>query len=153
MSDRSYNEKDEKDEKEVDKQEEKTAEEKWRRDPLGAITWAIILIWAGLVFLADNIGWLQNLPFSNLIPENLLPLHPEAWTIVLLGAGVILLIEIAIRLLVPAYRAPVGGTLILAAILIGAGLGNIFGWNLVWPLIIIAVGVSILMRGSWRRHQ
>ena len=41
------------DEKEREKQEEKTAEksfdEKYRRDPLSAIIWAAILIWAGVL--------------------------------------------------------------------------------------------------------
>jgi hypothetical protein len=61
------NEKDEKfNEKEMQKQEEKSAEEKtayeksyeekYRRDPLGTLIWAIILIWAGLVWLANNFG-------------------------------------------------------------------------------------------------
>lgn len=151
MTNRSYDEKDEKDEKEVDKREEKTAEEKWRRDPLGSITWAIILVWAGLVLLADNLGWIQNIPLNNLLPDSLSMLRPGTWNIIMVGAGVILLVEVGIRMVVPAYRAPVGGTLILSAILIGAGLGNVFGWNVVWPLIVIAIGVSILLRAFWKR--
>ena len=56
MENRPYHEQEEKD---IDKVEEKSAEEKWRRDPLGSITWAVILIWAGLVLLADNLGMLK----------------------------------------------------------------------------------------------
>ncbi len=45
MSKQECNEKrDEKDEKDLSKQEEKSADEKWRRDPLGSIIWASILI-------------------------------------------------------------------------------------------------------------
>jgi len=40
MDNRQYNEKSEKDEKERGKHDEKTAEEKWRRDPLGTLVWA-----------------------------------------------------------------------------------------------------------------
>jgi hypothetical protein len=49
-------EKDEKEEKERhehekddEKREEKSPEEKWRRDPVGSVIWACILIWAGVV--------------------------------------------------------------------------------------------------------
>jgi hypothetical protein len=148
------NEKDEKDEKEVDKREEKTAEEKWRRDPLGSITWAAILIWAGLVFLVQNLNpsLLTSLSFGIERDETVTNFDPRAWTIILIGAGIILLVQVVVRLVMPAYRSPVGGSLILAAILLGSGLGNIFGWELVGPLVIIAIGVSILLRGSWRRR-
>ena len=59
-------EKDEKfDEKEREKQdeksEEKTWDEKWQRDPLTVVAWAAIFIWAGLVFLASNLGILDAL--------------------------------------------------------------------------------------------
>ena len=61
------NEKDEKfDEKAMEKQDEKSTEEKswdekWARDPLSAVTWALIFIWAGFVLLASNLGWLENI--------------------------------------------------------------------------------------------
>jgi hypothetical protein len=58
------------------------------------------------------------------------------------------LIEIAIRLLVPEYRRPVLGTFILAVVFFGIGLGN---WELIWPLILIVIGASILLRGVFRR--
>jgi hypothetical protein len=141
-------------EKELEKREEKTVEEKWRRDPLGAVIWAAILIWAGLVFLAENMGWLENirLKLSDRVP-NIDFIHMETWTIVVLGAGVIVLIEVAIRLLVPSFRQPLGGTLILAAVFFGIGLGNIFGWEIVWPLVVIAVGLGILLGGFTRRRR
>jgi len=152
MNNRPINEKSEKDEKERSKHDEKTAEEKWRRDPLGTLVWAAILIYAGLVFLADNLGVLDALyrvlPFEGEGPGFL---AGGAWTVVLFGAGVILLAEVLIRLLVPTYRQPVTGTLILAAILIGSSLGNLFGWELVWPLIIIAIGLGVLLRAFMRR--
>jgi hypothetical protein len=152
MDSRQYNEKHEKDEKERSKHDEKTAEEKWRRDPLGTLTWAAILIYAGLVFLADNLGLLDALyrafPFDGPGPDFL---EGGAWTVVLFGAGVILLVEVVIRLMVPTYRQAVTGTLILAAILIGSSLGNLFGWELVWPLVIIAIGLGVLLRAFMRR--
>jgi hypothetical protein len=142
------------DEKEMEKKDEKTPDEKWRRDPLSGIIWACILIWAGLVFLASNLGWLdavvtqtQEITGISMIDNAL-----SAWSIVLLGAGVIILIEIAIRLLVPAYRRPVLGSFIFAIILIGLGLGDLINWAILWPLIIIGVGISILAR-AFRRKE
>jgi hypothetical protein len=151
MSNRPYNEKDEKD---VDKHEEKSAEEKWRRDPLGSITWAAILIWAGLVLLADNLGMLKafTLPFYQFLPERYLWLNPGVWSVILIGAGVIVLIEVLLCMLVPALRRHISGNLVLAAILIGAGLGNIYGWNLVWPFVLIAIGLGFLLRGFTYRQ-
>jgi hypothetical protein len=135
----------EKQEKEEEKQtqaeekEEKNWDEKWRRDPLSATVWATILIWAGTVLLVGNLGLLRGFEWM------------EAWPIVLIGAGGILLVEAAIRFLVPTYRRPITGTLILGLILVGAGLGDLFDTNLVWPLILIAFGLSILLRGVVKR--
>ncbi len=129
----------EKDEKHEEK-EEKNWEEKWRRDPLSGIVWAGILIWAGVVLLADNLRLLAR--FERL----------EAWAIILIGAGLILLLEVVVRLLVPAYRRAVTGTLILGLILIGAGLGDLLSWNVIGPLILILLGVFILLRGLLSRR-
>ncbi len=144
--------KDEKEEKEREKTEEKTVEEKWRRDPLGAIVWGAILIWAGLVFLANSLGMFNNFSFGRFIPGFEI-VQPEAWTIVFIGAGVIVLIEAAIRVAVTTFRRPIGGTLVFAFILLGIGLGEIIGWEVVWPLIVIAIGLSVLLGGFWRRKQ
>jgi hypothetical protein len=151
MSNRSY---DEKDEKVIGEHGMRSAEEQWRRDPLGSITWAAILIWAGLVLLADNLGMLKafTLPFYQFLPERYLWLNPGVWSVILIGGGVIVLIEVLLRLLVPALRRHVSGNLVLAAILIGAGLGNIYGWNLVWPFVLIVIGLGFLLRGFTQRQ-
>jgi hypothetical protein len=133
MSEPQHHEKQEKEEKHGER-EEKNWEEKWRRDPLGGMVWASILIWAGLVLLADNLRLLAH--FERL----------EAWAIILIGAGLILLLEVAVRLLVPAYRRAVTGTLIFGLILIGVGLGDLLTWDVIGPLILIAVGAFILLR-------
>jgi hypothetical protein len=120
----------EKEEKE-EKGRQDSWEEKWRRDPVDAAAWAAIFIWAGLMLLAINIldvGW-------------------EAWPVIFIGAGVIVLVGVAVRLLVPAYRRPVMGSLIFGVILIGVGLGELTRWDVVGALILIAIGVGVLLRG------
>jgi hypothetical protein len=140
-----YYEKGEKDEKfnekEFAKEEEKSAEEKWRRNPLSSMPWAAILIWAGVVFLAENLG------FSFVVPAFLFGgSSPDTWMIVLASAGVIMLLGVLARLLIPAYRRPVGGELVMAAILFGIVFGALYNWNLVWGFILIAIGISVLLR-------
>jgi hypothetical protein len=141
------------DEKEMQKHDEKSAdeknyEEKYRRDPLGTLIWAVILIWAGLVMLAGNLGFLDrlNIRFSDSNFPFEFP-FANTWGLFFVGAGLILLIEIVIRLVIPTYRRPVMGTFILAIVFFGIGLGS---WELIWPLIIIAVGLSLILRGVFR---
>ena len=145
-------EKDEKsDEKEREKSEEKSAEEKWRRDPLGAIIWACILIWAGLVWLADNLGYLENVKrLVQFRGPDWLAGSIGVWGVILAGVGGILLVEVLVRLVIPAYRRSVTGTLILAVILIWLGVGNLTQWDVIWPLVLIAIGASIVLRAIFR---
>ncbi len=156
LDEKDTGKRDEKDEKELSKQEEKSVEEKWERDPLGALVWALILIWAGVVLLAGNLGafdlmseFVQRLPFvgAETFPFDLDFFPIEAWRVFWLGAAAILLLEVAIRLLVPAYRRSVVGTLIVIGVFLGLGFGN---WNCIWPLILIGIGLSIILRGFQR---
>jgi hypothetical protein len=146
------------DEKEMEKREEKSPEEKswdekWRRDPLSAVVWAAIFIWAGLVLLASNLGYLDQIIRRTDIPGlEALPKAVEAWPLILTGAGVIILLEVVVRLLVPAFRKSVIGSLIFAIILIGIGLGDLISWNIFWPTILIVLGISILLRGLGRKE-
>lgn len=124
-------------EKEEEKRQEKSEEEKdWRRDTLGAVTWALILIWAGVVLLGATLD-LAALDWLDL---------ERAWGLIMVGAALLLGIEIAIRLMVPAYAAPIRGLAILAVILGFIGLSNLVDVTL-WPLILIALGIGLLLRG------
>jgi hypothetical protein len=139
MTNRQFTEKEEKQEKQEEK-EEKSWDEKWRRDPLSAAIWAGILVWAGLVFLADNLGLLARI-------ERL-----DAWGLIFVGAGLLVLLEVVVRSLVPDYRRPVTGTLIFGIILLGIGLGDLIGWGVIWAVVLIIIGLSILVRGFLGRR-
>ena len=130
-------------------------EEKYSHDPLGTMVWAVILIWAGLVFLADNLGWLEGITmggWASWLPEGIPFVRPNVWSLILTGAGVIILFEVAVRLLVPSYRRPIFGSLIFAAILLSWGLGGVFNWTLIWPVVLIAIGLSLIFGGRRRRE-
>ena len=133
----------EKGEKEHGEKEEKERGEKFQNDPLSAIVWAAIFVWAGIVLLADNLGYLGDLKIGDWVLE--------PWSLIFLGAGVIVLVEVAIRLIDPAYRRPVTGSLVFAFILLAIGLGGWIGWETIWPLILILIGVSILVGAVTRR--
>jgi hypothetical protein len=115
-------------------------DEKWRRDPVDAGMWAVILIWAGIMLLAANLGWFDRF---ETVP---------VWSIGFIGAGVIVLLTALFRLFVPAYRRPLSGNLIFAVILIGIGLGQVVGWLVIGPLVLIAIGLGVLLTGLLRRR-
>ncbi len=118
-----------------EKAEEKHREEKdWRRDSLGGTIWALILIGAGVALLGVTANLVDWLDWGNV------------WGVIMIGASLLLTAEIAIRLLVPSYAQPLGGRIILAAVLAFAGISNVTGLEL-WPLILIALGLSIVIRG------
>lgn len=142
----------EKDEKELQKHDEKVEE----NDVLSTIVWAFILIWAGLVFLASNLGWFARM---GLAVNNNWALHSfwnlrqlGVWNLIALGTGAILLVEALVRLLVPNFRRNVGGALIGGVVLIGVGLGGWFSWSYLWPLILIAIGINVLITGLGRKR-
>ena len=143
----------EKDEKEILKHDEKAEE----NDVLASAAWAFILIWAGLVFLASNLGWFSRIGWqvnSNWAFTSLRDMrHFGVWNLIALGAGVIVLLEAIVRMLIPDFRRNVGGALIGGAVLIGLGLGGWFSWSYLWPLILIAVGINVLLKGLGRKHE
>jgi len=93
---------------------------KW--DNLDSFISGLIVIWAGLVFLTNG--------FSSEI---------ESWSLVFIGAGTLVLIEIAVRLLVPEYRTSILGDLICAAMLFWFG-----GVEIIWPVVLIVIGISVI---------
>ena len=56
MPDEKFDEKD-REKREEKSSQEKSWEEKYRRDPVSSVVWAGVLVWAGLVLLASNLGF------------------------------------------------------------------------------------------------
>ncbi len=115
-------------------------DEKWRRDPVEAALWAFVLIWFGLVWLASNTGILGD--------------GMDWWAFGFLGAGLIVLAGVAVRLVVPAYRRPVTGGIILGLIFIGIALGQLTdGWVVIGPLVLIGIGIAGLAAFFFRSRE
>jgi hypothetical protein len=142
----------EKNEEKYEKEDEKH-EEKHTSDPLSSLVWALILIWAGFVFLAQNLGWLSS--FESQIQSNwsVPGMDLSTWWIIFLGAGVLVFIEALIRSFVPAYRSSTGGSFFLAAVFLGIGLGGIFDWGYTWPFVLIGIGLAALVSALVRRRK
>jgi hypothetical protein len=145
MSEPRRNEKGE--EKRGEKNEEKGGgrgwDEKWERDRLRMISIAAIFIWGGLVAFAATL---------NLFNYNW---EGHAWAVFLLGTAVILIGKVIIRVLIPEYRRAIGGSLIIGFILLAVGISDLTGWSwdYIWPIILVAIGLSILLRGALRRRK
>jgi hypothetical protein len=131
---------------------EKEWDEKVRRDPLNAITWAAVLMWAGVAFLLSNLGVLRSL-IGPLIGPRFMMHADLGWGVFMIGAGLLLLAEAAIRLVSPQYARSVTGTVLLALIFLGIGLGNLFSWAIAGPLMLIAIGAWLLWRGFLRPRR
>jgi hypothetical protein len=132
-------EKEEKDEKGRDE----SWDEKWRRDPVEAATWALVLIWAGVAWLLSNVGVWGD--FGD---------GWEVWPIILLGAGILVLLGVLLRLVVPAYRRPITGSLILGLVFIGVGIGLLTdGWVVIGPLVLIGIGLAGLAAYFFRSRE
>jgi hypothetical protein len=128
----------EKREKEDEKKHEKQMDEKWRRDPVRGIMFAIILIWGGIV------AFIETSSISK-------PEWWQAWSVFLAGTGLILLIKALFRLR-PEHRRPVGGTVIMGVILLCVGVSDLIGWAYSWPVILIAIGLIIIGAVFLRRR-
>lgn len=125
---------DEKEEKEEKgRGEKREKEEKGANDRLGSLSWAVILVFAGIVLLVMTGGGFEWMDWAN------------AWSIILVGAGLIVGLEVVIRFLMPEYRAPLTGRLVLAVILILVGGGSFIGWDKIWPIALIGGGIAILV--------
>ncbi len=140
MSERHRHEKAEKQEKEEEKQE-KSWEEKWRRDPLNVVTWALVLLWLGVVLLIVATGVDAQFAWW------------KTWAMFFVGAGIILLLQVVIRLAVPSLRRRVMGGVILGLIFVAVGLGGVVGWVWVWPVAVIAIALMILIYGLVVRRR
>jgi len=138
MSERRRNEKNEKQEEKEEKGrssgDEKSWEEKWRRDPVNVVTWAFIFIWIGLVILAETTDFAYNFDWW------------IAWAVGFAGAGIIILLGTIFRFFLPEYRKAMLGSAIWGLVFLGIGLGEIIGWTIIWAIVPIAIGVVILLR-------
>lgn len=114
----------------------------WRenRQLIGGIWWGAVLIWAGLVFIADNLGYLPQIGSA------------DEWSWILLGAGIFALVADLWRAAAPAIVAPTIWDWIGAALLLLLGMSGFMSYAFPWPLIIIIIGL-VLVSSSLLRFE
>lgn len=93
-------------------------------DRLSRLTWGLTIIWAGVVFMLGFGNWF-------------------GW--VMTGAGSLMLLETAVRLVVPEFRAKPGARMVMGSVLLTVGLGIALSLESLWPLVLIAIGASMLI--------
>ena len=121
------------DEKEREKKQEKGGglDEKYRRDPLGFVSWAVLIIWLGVILLLQNLDVITD--------------GSKGWAIFAWGGGVLIFAEALVRLMVPRWRRSIVGAFIWGAIWVGVGFGLWYDkWEIIGPVVIIAIGVALL---------
>ena len=118
---------------------------------VNSVMWALVLIWSGGVFLLKNLGWLERVKFNPPVDTIFGAGALQAWPLALTGAGAIFLLAAIIMIAIPEGQRVFSGPLILAAVALGIGLGQFFSWSLTGPFILIAVGVSLLIKAAFNR--
>jgi serine/threonine protein kinase len=101
-------------------------------DRLSQFTWGGIILWAGIVLMLKSVDATSSL-------------FGDPWPWIAGGAGALFLAEVAVRLVLPEFRARPGMRLVLGVALLMFGLGIGFSLATLWPLILIAIGISILI--------
>ena len=110
------------DEKHDEKHQEKGVDEKYRRNPVGALSFAVLLVWLGVVLLLQN--------------ANVITVSDHVWAIFFWGGGVLIILVAVVRAAVPRFRRPVIGGFVWGAIWLGVGFGLWFDrWEVIGGLL------------------
>ncbi|MBU7023963.1 MAG: hypothetical protein HXS40_07320 [Theionarchaea archaeon] len=117
----------EKEEKGQDKSEK--GEGKYHRDPLGGVFVGLVLLTIGGVYLLR-----AQLP------------DPELWWAwVILGIGIVSLLDAGVRYTRPEWRRPVFGKIMLGIILVILGGSLVYSVEISWAVILIGIGAIMLV--------
>jgi hypothetical protein len=110
-----------------------------KRKQLEALWWAIVLIWAGLIFGADSMGIVPQIGDA------------DAWSWIFLGAGVLALLGNLYRLTSSNVPKPTTWDWVWGSFCLIIGLGGFTTVKIAWPLILILIGVIIMVSVFLRR--
>ncbi len=106
----------------------------WEQDRGDAVGWAAGFVWGAAVLLAEATGYSARFAWW------------DGWDVFFAGAGLLTLIQAAVRLTLPAQRHLVVKYLVFGAVLLAVGIGDRLDWTWIWPLALVAVAVIILQR-------
>lgn len=115
----------------------------WRRErreagrafPHYGLFWGLSLILAGVLFLVHQAGWLAG---------------DTWWQSLLIGLGVISIINGVAHYRSPAYRWGSYGKFVFGIVLILIGALLMLGVSQWWPVVLIVAGIALLGRFWWK---
>jgi hypothetical protein len=119
---------------------EQNESEKKERQRLEGFWWAVVLIWAGLIFGADSMGVLPQVG------------EADTWSWIFLGAGAFGLMANLYRMTSPGAPNPTTWDWSWSGIFLIIGLGGFTALNFSWPLILILVGGVTLVKALGSRE-
>ena len=108
---------------------------------INAIYFGGVLVWAGVVFAADSLGYLPQIGDS------------DAWSWIFLGAGLASLVGNLIRQASPSILNPSAFDYIFGAVLLAIGVGGFTSLYIALPLVLVLVGGAILFSGIFRTKK
>jgi len=110
-------------------------------DFIDAIWWAGALVWAGVVLMAESLGYLPQIGEAG------------AWSWIFFGAGVLALLLTLVRAVSPSpnYRGPKTSDFIITAVLLIIGVSDFIRVGIGFALILVVVGLAILVSTLARR--
>lgn len=121
------------------KAEQETLREKAVRKQLESLWWGAVIIWAGVVLIADYIG---------LLPE-IREVGPWSW--IFLGAGALGLIGALVRAASATLPKPTSGDYFWSAVFLIVGSSGFLGWEISFPIALVVIGLAILANVIFRR--
>lgn len=104
-----------------------------RRSRAESLYWAGVLIWAGLVFGANSLGYLPQIGSA------------DVWSWVFIGAG---LYGTLLNLYSSSLPDSVTTTwdYIWSGFWLVIGLSGLFAFDMFWPLVLVLIGLSVLIK-------
>jgi hypothetical protein len=109
------------------------------RHTLETFYWAVVLIWAGLVFMADNLALLPQIGDA------------DAWSWLFFGAGLYGTLGNLYRLAAANWSSPTDWDYIWSGFWLVLGISGVTTADIFWPLALVLVGVVALAKALLRR--
>ena len=108
---------------------------------INAIYFGGVLVWAGIVFAADSLGYLPQIGDS------------DAWSWIFLGAGLAALVGNLIRQASSSILNPSAFDYIFGAVLLAIGIGGFTSLYIALSLVLVLVGGAILYSAIFRTKK
>jgi hypothetical protein len=108
-------------------------DEKYEKNPLGFMVFALVLFWVGVYLLLRN--------------RHVFADTQQSWAYLFWGIAALACLEIVIRLMVPRWRKAITGRFVWAAVWTGLGVGmwTDGDWEIIGPIVLIAVALALVL--------